>query len=460
LNLRANRSILWVLAVATMLLVLLAPALWNGFPLIFPDTGGYLARPFDHTLEMGRSAFYGVFLALGIPFDFWPNVVAQAALTLWVVHLTLRAYGLGGRPLFALGAVLVLAVCTPLPWYAGQLMPDIFFPVAVLALYLLAFRHGDLRQWERITLMFAVAFSVASHMALLGLCIGIVAVLRVLSRIPALALPSPRLMLPAAALAAGIAFSLFTNLAVAGKFAFTPGGESFLFGRLIDDGMIARYLKERCPDPSVKLCAYANKLPAEADDWLWGSETPFYKLGGWQDYAAEERRIIADTLLLYPGEHLKNAIRAVLWQLVLFKSDVTTNPWHNMPTVWVFERLTPQLLPDFHAARQQAEPFDLGPLNILHVPFAALAMAGIVAVLILRRRLQIPPPDAALCVTVLAALFINAAISGVFSHAVDRYQNRLVPLAPLALIVVGLRRWKADEAAQRLSPTFPPQAAG
>ena len=46
----------WALASAAMLLALVAPALWNGFPLIFPDTGGYLDGPILRTLGMGRSA--------------------------------------------------------------------------------------------------------------------------------------------------------------------------------------------------------------------------------------------------------------------------------------------------------------------------------------------------------------------------------------------------------------------
>ena len=49
-------------------------------------------------------------------------------------------HGLGGRPWLALGIVAMLTVGTSLPWFAGQLMPDILFPAAVLALHLLAFR--------------------------------------------------------------------------------------------------------------------------------------------------------------------------------------------------------------------------------------------------------------------------------------------------------------------------------
>lgn len=51
---------LWLICWMAAVLVLLAPAMWNGFPLIYPDTGGYLERPLTGTLEMGCSAFYGL----------------------------------------------------------------------------------------------------------------------------------------------------------------------------------------------------------------------------------------------------------------------------------------------------------------------------------------------------------------------------------------------------------------
>ena len=35
---------LWALAVSASIALLMAPALWNGFPLLQWDTGGYLAR--------------------------------------------------------------------------------------------------------------------------------------------------------------------------------------------------------------------------------------------------------------------------------------------------------------------------------------------------------------------------------------------------------------------------------
>ena len=52
-------------AAAAAVLMLLAPALWNGFPLLQYDTGGYLARWHEGTLVLARSTVYGLFLYLG-----------------------------------------------------------------------------------------------------------------------------------------------------------------------------------------------------------------------------------------------------------------------------------------------------------------------------------------------------------------------------------------------------------
>src|SRR5689334_24977211 len=89
-------------AVASALL-LLVPAIWNRFPLLQYDTGGYLARWFEGYLVPSRSTVYGLFLNLLATADFWPAVVVQAALTVWVLALVLRALGFGGRPFVLFG---------------------------------------------------------------------------------------------------------------------------------------------------------------------------------------------------------------------------------------------------------------------------------------------------------------------------------------------------------------------
>ena len=429
----------WVLAAIAAVALLLAPAMWNGYPLVFPDTGGYLARTFEGDLELGRSALYGAFLRPGLAFDFWPNVLAQAVMVAWLVYLLLRTHGLAATPLVPLGVLVALAIGTSLPWYAGQLMPDVLVPSTVLGVYLLAFRSDALRGAERIGLGALIAFAMASHMGTLALCAGLAVALIAIAALR-LPLPRPRLVTPLAAMLAGLMLAPVSNLAIGGKFAFTPGGESFLFGRLIQDGIIARYLADRCPDPSVQLCRYANTLPPTADDWLWHNETAFYKLGGWRDYAAEERRIIRETLWLYPFQYVVTAARSTLLQLTMFRTEVSTSTAENEHTFQTFDKYTPSGFDKLRAARQHAGWLNVAKLNFLHVPVAALSLAGLIASIAFRRRLGVTPKAAALAATVLATLVINAAVCGVFSNPVDRYQSRLIWLAPLTLIVAAATR--------------------
>jgi len=437
---RIRDLLIWSTTIAAMAVVLLAPALWNGFPLIFPDTGGYLERPLLGTLEMGRSALYGAFLLAGAPLSFWPNIAIQALVIAWLIVLVLSAHGLA-RPGLALGIVIVLAVATSLPWFASQLMPDVFFPAGVLAIYLLVFHAATLRAPERVVLVVLIIFGVASHMALLGLALGLVLALFLLRSFPIIRVPSPTVGLPALALALGVVMAPLSNLAITGKFTFTPGGASFFFNRLVEDGIITRYLDKNCPDPSLRICAYRADISTGYDDWLWKNDTPFWKLGGWQGYSDEQRRIILATLVSDPVAHFTTAVHAALLQLVSFKTEVAFLAGENAYTIGTIRDRLPSLYPALMAARQQAAPFNVAPLNLIHVPVAALSILGLAAVLIWRRRF--PDRIIALAATVLLALIINAAVCGVFSHAAERYQSRLVPIAPLAFMIIALGRRRA-----------------
>ena len=112
--------------------LLSAPAIWNHFPLLQYDTGGYLARWYEPYLVPSRAVTYGLFLNAGAVLSFWPVVLGQSALTVRVIALVLRVHGLGGRPGLLAGIVAALSVLSTLPWLTSILLTDIF--VAVLAL--------------------------------------------------------------------------------------------------------------------------------------------------------------------------------------------------------------------------------------------------------------------------------------------------------------------------------------
>src|SRR5512143_719578 len=163
----------WALAASLSFAILMAPAAWNGFPLVQYDTGGYLARWYEGTLVPSRAVVYGLLLNLGTPTLFWGTILLQAALTVWVIALMLRAHGLGNRPWLMLGVIAALSVVTTLPWLTSILLTDIFCGLGVLGLYLLLLRPDTLSPRERVVLIALVAVSAATHSATLAVQLAV-----------------------------------------------------------------------------------------------------------------------------------------------------------------------------------------------------------------------------------------------------------------------------------------------
>jgi hypothetical protein len=251
-----------------------------------------------------------------------------------------------------------------------------------------------------------------------------------------LGLPRPRLALAAAALCAGIGLALTSNAIIGGQFAFTPGGPDFLLGRLVQDGIVSRYLERVCPDPTLRLCAYRHELPMSNDDWMWSPESPFNKLGSWQEFTPEAQRIIVGTLRTDPGQHIVTAVRAALQQLVTLGTGEGVSPEDHQHAVWVLSEHAPNAMARFNAAGQQRDLFDFTAINWVQVPIALLATAALPLLVVLLRRRR--PAVAALALTALLALLANAGICGIFSGPNARYQSRLAPIAVLAAMVAVL----------------------
>ena len=164
---RPSDRALWILAFCAGVLLLLAPALWNGFPLLNYDTGGYLARWYEGTLGINRAAPYGLLLSATVPFVFAPVLLLQAALSIWLIALTLRAHGMGERAGVLLAVVCAVAILSSLPWLTALLLTDIFCGLGVLALYLLLMHSEQHSAGEHLGLSGVVAFSAATHNATL-----------------------------------------------------------------------------------------------------------------------------------------------------------------------------------------------------------------------------------------------------------------------------------------------------
>jgi hypothetical protein len=152
--------------------LLLWPALWNGYPIVFADTGTYLSQAIHRYAGWDRPVFYSLFmLPLHATVTVWPVVAAQALLTAAALRFACRivAPSLSGRAFVILAAG--LAAFTSLPWLVSELMPDLFTPLTVLAIALLA--SGRLSRPESWVLLPLTAFMISTQQSSVPLALAL-----------------------------------------------------------------------------------------------------------------------------------------------------------------------------------------------------------------------------------------------------------------------------------------------
>ena len=430
---RAN----WALATMWSFVCLIAPAIWNRFPLLQYDTGGYLARWYEGTLVPSRAVVYGLILNAGAPLDFWPVIAVQAALTIWVLAVTLRVHGLGKRPGLLLGIVLLLSIATTLPWLTAILLTDIFCGLGVVALYLIVMRGGALNRWERIALIVLAAVSAATHSATLAVQLALVAAGLLIWLAARARVPLAGLGRAVIALALGAVMVFAADFAIAGRLAWTPGGFALSFGRMLQDGIVTRYLNDHCPDPKLQLCAYKDQLPGDADVWFWGDPL-FDKLGRFAGLGSEMEKIALGSVIDYPRMQIETAAVAMARQLADVRSGegVLNSIWH---TYSIIKQHVPWAVPAMRAARQQNGEISFTTLNELHWPVGLVSMALLPIIVIVGVRRKDLNPVSEFAGAVALAILANAFVCGALSNPHDRYGARVVWLATLVALIALAR---------------------
>lgn len=436
--------------------ILMWPAIWNGFPLVFFDTSGYVTRVLEMQLLSGRSMFYGFFLWLTSLGWWWfmGSALAQSLCTVWVIDLMLRCHDLAKGPSTTVATCVLLTLTTGISWFTSQLMPDALVPLVVLAMWLLGFCWHRLGWGERAGLCLIAVLGMLSHMSCLALAIGL-AIVAVAARLVVRLLGSPlpvRLLPPLSVVAAALLLMPLLHFVLVGQAAYTPGGPVYIFGRLVQDGFPQRWLAEHCPVEGVKLCDLQDRIPYNGDEFLWGEKSAFRQIGEWTGAADAELGFLnRECLKSYPLAIAWASLRAAGRQLFMVRTGDQLDEIHN-ETRRVFSQVLPrQVGESFNAARQQQGQLTkalIGAVNTLHVPVAWLALPGLVAAAgwgYRRGRHDL----AGLAIFTLLALLGNAFICGALSNPHDRYQSRIAWLAPLIAGMAAASWWRQRRGAGR-----------
>lgn len=428
---------------------LIWPALWNGYPIVFADTGTYLSQAMHRYLGWDRPVFYSFFIwPLHQGVTTWPVIVVQSGLTVLVLELTRRALdvSLWWLP----GLTVFLSLATWLPWTVSEVMPDLFTPLTVLSLSLLLFAAPRFRRWERMALTYLTAFMIATQQSSVPLAFALLAVSLPLRWLAGFTRVRP---VACAVLAPGLAVIalVLVNTAGFGRVALSPYGNVFVLARVIYDGPGMTVLRRDCPERGWRLCPYLDRFPATADEFLWAKSSPIMLAGGHKAVSGDADAIIRDTISAEPGRLLAAAWNNTIEQLGRFESGDGLRGWDGPAGSWIDRDFPVAERDAFHASRQQLGELAVPPA--LALTHRAAALGGIAAALLLlplawRRR----HVAAWFLMAALVALPLSAAVTGGLSAPHDRYQSRIVWLpACIAFLSVpalwplsrrAARRWR------------------
>ena len=319
-------------------------------------------------------------------------------------------------------------------------------------LYLLLLRANDLSGREQAGLVALIAVSVATHSATFAVLLMLLAAAALLSLVAPHRLPRRRLGNGTLAIALGATLVFAANATE--RLTWTPGGYALSFGRMLQDGIVKKYLDEHCPKARLVLCAYKDELPRNANEWFWGSPL-FDKLGRFKGLDHEMERITLASLAEYPLLQIKTAAIATARQLIDVRTGegVVNSIWH---TYGIVERYRPGLVPEMRAARQQHGEINFTLINRVHYPvaLACLLLLPLIGGYMVRRPEMRELGE--LATACLLALLANASVCGTLSNPHDRYGARLIWLAVAAAAIAAVRvyeeRRRLRAAALVLSP--------
>src|SRR5215472_15355364 len=295
------RAVVFIIAGALLLWV----AVYNGYPLVWWDSGAYVRSSFVLAVPESRPIFYGLFLlATHWRLKLWGAVVAQSAMVVSLLGVSLRHVGYADgaarrRDGDLLWITACLAVGTSLPWLTGWIMPDAFTGVGVLSLFLVLFHR--LSRGERTAVGAMLILSIVVHSSHLPLAIALALLVQCASLTRrARTLSTGGLRMAWLCVAISLLLMLATNWILTGRAFLSHGAPTFILARLLDDGIPQKLLAEHCAERQYQLCAYRDDLPHSAGYYMWNPDSPLQRIGGWSGSQAESWRLIRDCLREYP----------------------------------------------------------------------------------------------------------------------------------------------------------------
>jgi hypothetical protein len=238
------------------------------------------------------------------------------------------------------------------------------------------------------------------------------------------------------------------NRRVGRKYRVSDGAHVFIMGRLLETGILDKYLDENCKSgPEAKnncsLCAFKDSLPSTAINFIWEENGPFYKTGSWKGTKEEYTKIINYTLThpSYIAMHMVKAAEATCRQLLHndIGNGIDVYGKYTAPYLHISRHLKHEI-PEFNASMQNNGEWK--PLLIsVNRRYNLILLLSLLLILAfyqteLKNRFKINGQLVLLGRLFFLCLICNAFVTGTFANVLDRLGSRIIWIVPLMAILL------------------------
>lgn len=435
-------------------LLVLFPAFYNGYPLVYSDSGTYISSGMELLIPNDRPILYGLFIRIfSLGFSLWLVIYMQALISFYCLfELSKLVFKQLSKSAFLL-LLFPLSLFSGLSWYSSQIMPDIFTFCSFASLVLLLFAEED-SKLKKAIFSIIFLFSVQVHFSNFLISLAILIAAFIIQKSAILETPLKlKFRLIFILFILSFALSSSINFGIGSSFKISRGSHVFLMGKMLDSGVLKSFLDDKCEANNYSLCQYKDSLPLDSRTLLWGEDSPLQKEGGWQATEQSYRKILLGIftspkhLLLY----CYNSTYASLSQLVQIDlGSGLESSWYrdssSPPYIQIEKHFHLELNP-YLQARQNGnlwkQELNVKAFNLVYKGLLFLSIAFILWIMTRKNRKEIL--DSKLSFIFLAIILLNvfnAIVSASLANVYDRLQARITWLLIWFVLIVLLSKWK------------------
>jgi hypothetical protein len=437
-------------------ILLMLPSFYNGFPLVYSDTGMYIRSGMELFVPDDRPIVYGLFLRTFSFGGLWMPLLIQNIILSWILFRVCGAFKIVRRAPWHILICAILSSFSSLAWYSSQLMPDVYVGIMALGLFVMWIEK---RVFGNPFILIVTLFSALTHYShillaavlLLGMILH-----EFLSHTHAHRKATIGISIW---LILTIFFSFAINSIYLNSWSWSKGSSVFVMGRLLDTGMLERYLQDNCPNEHLAWCNYQNQIPNNSRDLLWNNESPIAQMGGWTQSRIANKELIHAMITKpkYWPKLLADAFKGTVSQLL--NNDIGSglkSDWYaseSSPPYQNISKYYPDQMNSYLQSRQNGNLWNQD-LNFKGLNLINYVVLTLLALLLLASLLKILPSTSnaisGLRSFVLLTLVGNAFITGALANVYDRLQARVSWLLVLFGILYCLEFWKSYKESRAL----------